>query len=271
MPAVVASIERNTRTGWWSLLELAAPGSKPRPLGVLLVERASDRLTLRLLESSACEELEEQEADIVDCLAEDLRKKADEWGGAALLSSLEDSLSGFFRIGDRTEIEFTGTAQRAADRLFDEYVDAEVRPFVTHLPLYGLRAAATKFGEGMDSPLEGWVRVNSRVRLRDGMFVARVVGRSMEPRIPDGRLCIFRAGVTGSRQGKLLLIEKFGETDFAGRYTVKRYTSRKTFDSEGNWTHDDIRLEPLNPEFEAFSLGPDEFRAIAEFVEVLDS
>jgi phage repressor protein C with HTH and peptisase S24 domain len=44
------------------------------------------------------------------------------------------------------------------------------------------------------------------------MFVAQVVGRSMEPLIPDGSLCIFRHGVRGSRQGKRLLIEKFSET-----------------------------------------------------------
>jgi hypothetical protein len=102
------------------------------------------------------------------------------------------------------------------------------------------------------------------------MFVARVVGRSMEPLIPDDSLCIFRANVTGSRQGKHLLIEKFSETDFAARYTVKRYTSEKESDSEGSWRHKQIRLEPLNPEFEAFNLSPDEFRVIAEFVAVLD-
>ena len=39
------------------------------------------------------------------------------------------------------------------------------------------------------------------------MFVARIAGRSMEPRIPDGSLCVFRAGVTGSREGRLVLVE----------------------------------------------------------------
>ncbi len=174
------------------------------------------------------------------------------------------------RISDRTAIEYLGSPQRAADRLFEEYVDGEVGRFVTHLPLYGLRAAATKFGEGMDSPLEEWVRVPSDLKLHDDMFVAQVVGRSMEPLIPDGSFCVFRGNVTGSRGGKRLLIEKFSENDFAARYTVKRYTSRKTVDAEGGWQHEEVRLEPLNPEFEAFNLGPDEFRVIAEFVQVLD-
>jgi phage repressor protein C with HTH and peptisase S24 domain len=267
--------------GAWCLLEWVRPAANPKaegrpePLGILFVDSESGRLTLRLRESSSFEELEEQETDILDFLGDDLLQKAEEQGAEGLLRSLEDSLSHSLRIGERTAIEYTGSAQRAADRLFDRHVDGEVRPGVTHLPLYGLRAAATKFGEGMDSEFEEWVRIPAgfRVkgnRVKDDLFVAHVVGRSMEPLIPDGSLCVFRAGVTGSRQGKLLLIEKFGETDFASRYTIKRYTSRKKVNSDGDWEHERIRLEPLNPEFEAFELGPDEFRAVAEFVEVLD-
>jgi SOS-response transcriptional repressor LexA len=276
MPAVVIPIQqhptdRATRVGSWSLLELALSGGKPMPFGILLRDGDSDRLYLRLLESSDFGDLEEQEIDILDLLADDLRGKAKEQGADALLKSLEDSLSGFLRLSDRTEVAIAGNPQRTVDRLFDEHVDGEVRPWVTHLPLYGLRAAATKFGEGMDSPLEEWVRAPSRLRITEDLFVAHVVGRSMEPLIPDGSLCIFRAGVKGTRQGKRLLIEKFGETDFSSRYTVKRYTSRKAHDQEGNWSHEEIRLEPLNPEFEAFTLGPDEFRVIGEFLEVLDS
>jgi len=144
-----------------------------------------------------------------------------------------------------------------------------------------LRAAATKFGEEFDaaeiSQPEAWMRAPRGLRLTEGMFVAQVVGRSMEPLIPDGSYCIFRGPVTGSRQGKRLLIEQTGglaggqgsAADLAGRYTVKRYTSRKSTDADGSWRHDGIRLEPLNPEFDAFELGAGDFRVIAEFVQVL--
>ncbi len=245
------------------------PGARPAPLGVLLIDEA-DRLSLRLRESDRFEDLEEEQIDILDELPRDLLRKAAESGAAALVAAFEDSLSGFLRISDRTAIEFTGDPQRAADRLFDEFVDGEVRHYVTHLPMYALRAAATKFGEGMDSEFEAWLRVPSGIRLTEDMFIAHVVGRSMEPLIPDGSLCIFRAGVKGTRQGKRLLIEKFDENDFAARYTVKRYTSAKSCDENGDWSHERIRLEPLNPEFEAFDLSPDAFRVIAEFVAVLD-
>jgi len=286
MPAAVIPIGEwkrehtaKTRPAHWSLLELAV-GDALIPFGILFVDNATNELSTScrtLAEVTDLRELDEQQQDILDSLEEDLRQKAAENGGAELLDSLEDTLSGFFRISDRAAIAYSGSPQAAADRLFDEFVDPDIRRYETHLPLYGLRAAATKFGESMAAgeragDEEAWIRVrNSRLRLSPGMFVAHVVGRSMEPLIPDNSLCVFRSDVKGTRAGKRLLIEKFGESDFASRYTVKRYTSikRKSDETESGWEHDKIRLEPLNPEFEAFELGPDEFRVIAEFVEVL--
>jgi hypothetical protein len=276
MPAQLISmsdLRSQQRHAAWSLLEIARPGFRSEPLGVLLVDAETDRLTLRLRPSGEFEELEEQASDILDLLADDLAIRAREMGARQLLASLEDSLSGFFRITDRTEIAYSGDPQRKTDKLFDEYVDSSVRPFVTHLPVYQLRAAATKFGEGMsaDETAEDWVRAPEGMRLDDRMFAVWVVGRSMEPLIPDGSLCAFRANVVGSRQNKRLLIEKFDETDFASRYTVKRYTSVKKPGADGeDFEHQRIRLEPLNPDFDAFDLAPDAFRVVGEFVAVLE-
>jgi phage repressor protein C with HTH and peptisase S24 domain len=106
------------------------------------------------------------------------------------------------------------------------------------------------------------------------MFAARVVGRSMEPLIPDGSLCLFHAGVAGSRQGKRLLVEKIGATDSSAQYTVKTYTSKKLPAGEDQWRHISIRLQPINPEFDAMEFGPDDehkqFRVLAEFVQVIE-
>ncbi|HEX4133419.1 MAG TPA: S24 family peptidase [Bryobacteraceae bacterium] len=273
MPAAVIPIEsklvQTGRRACWSLLEIAQAGRSPIPYGILLADQDTSQLTHRLRGAESFDELDEQEADILSALSGDLEQKAREMGGIRLLESLEDSLSGFFRIGDRTPIVYRD-AQAAVDRLFDEHVDATIRPFITHLPVYGLRAAATKFGEGMEGEREGWVRAPEKLRLTDGMFVAQVVGRSMEPLIPDGSFCIFRAPVTGSRKGRYLLIEKFDETDFAARYTVKKY-ARWGGRDESAERESAIRLEPLNPEFEAFDLTEDRFRVAAEFVQVLPS
>ena len=68
--------------------------------------------------------------------------------------------------------------------------------YVTCLPLMRLKAAAGAFGnpQHVEDDDFQWVAVESRRRLRRGMFVAQVVGRSMEPTIPDGSFCLF-AGV----------------------------------------------------------------------------
>jgi SOS-response transcriptional repressor LexA len=262
MPADVISIGTKRRA-CWSLLEIAQAGSRPIPYGILLVDQETGRLTSRLRDFTCFDELDEPEVDILTALPGDLDRKAEEIGGLRLLESLEDSLSGFFRISDRSSIVYSD-AIAAVDGLFDEHVERPVR----QLPLYGLRAAATRFGEGMDAEAEGWVVAPENLRLTEGMFAAHVAGRSMEPLIPDGSVCIFRAGVTGSRTGRYLLIEKFDETDFAYRYTVKRY-SRKGPRDESAEREGAIRLEPLNRKFEAFDLTSDKFRVVAEFVQVL--
>lgn len=280
MPAALIPFRSATsaaRRATWALLEIARPGYSPEPLGILLVDEDTGALSLRLKDQADFEDLDEQDTDFLAALTSDMEAKGlESGGGRALLASLEDSLSGFLRIGDRTPIEYSGDGRQAVNRLFDRYVDGEMRPFITHLPFYGLRAAATKFGEEFDqaevSEPEAWMRAPRGVRLSEGMFVAQVVGRSMEPLIPDGSYCIFRGPVIGSRHGKRLLIEQTGGPGAdAGRYTVKRYTSRKKTDADGSWQHESIRLEPLNPEFEAFELGAGDFRVIAEFVQVLES
>ena len=51
------------------------------------------------------------------------------------------------------------------------------------------------------------VEVETARSLRAGMFVAQVVGHSMEPGIPDGAYCLFASPVTGTRQGKTVLVQ----------------------------------------------------------------
>src|ERR1039458_6177722 len=127
-----------------------------------------------------------------------------------------------------------------------------------------------KFGadEQVEAEEEDWVRAPEGLRLAEGMFVAHVEGRSMEPRIPDGSLNIFRGPVVGSRQGKIVLVELIGVHE---RFTVKRYNSRKSSASEDEWRHERVRLEPLNPDYEAFDLTPDQIKyVIAEWIQTLE-
>jgi SOS-response transcriptional repressor LexA len=147
--------------------------------------------------------------------------------------------------------------------------------FVASLPLVPLRAAAGAFGEPQqieDDTFE-WVAVDTRHRLRPGMFVAQVVGKSMEPAIPDGAFCLFRAPVEGTREGKNVLVQLRDATDpeTNQRYTVKRYESQKAAKGD-SWRHETITLKPLNPDFEPIVLtgkGEGELNVIAELLEVL--
>jgi SOS-response transcriptional repressor LexA len=159
---------------------------------------------------------------------------------------------------------------RALPRLYRELFHATVRPFVTHLPRYTLAVAAGKFLENQEVAEEAWEETPSGLHPTPEMFVARIAGRSMEPRIPDGSLCVFRAGVAGSREGRLVLVEYLGG-GANDRHTVKRYRSSKRQQPDGTWAHQTIQLQPLNPEFEAWELNPEEdrFRIVAEFVQVL--
>lgn len=256
------------RAGQFSVLRLALPGRPAEAIGVLLLDSESDRLVAKLRRD--WDRLADPEdAEILAALQHDMETKIREMGGEAYLRSLEDTLSNILLITGREAVEIHGFEKTLAG-LYEEHVDSAVRPFVTHLPVYSLQAAATKFGEDAEVSQEGWVRAPERLRLTEDMFVARVVGRSMEPRIPDRSLCVFRAGVVGSRQGRLLLVERFGATETSARYSVKRYTSRKRPAGDGEWEHESIRLEPLNPEFEGFELREGECRILAEFVDVLE-
>lgn len=165
--------------------------------------------------------------------------------------------------------------QTPAVRLL-QFAERQTPPgaFKTLLPLYSLRAAAGYFGSGEAVEPEGWVEAEEIGKLDDQMFVARVVGRSMEPRIYDGDYCVFRAKPSGTRQGKIVLAQYRGPADpeTGGSFSVKRYSSEKIADPEGGWRHSRVTLSPLNPEFQPIVLTPEseeDMQIVAECLAVL--
>jgi type I restriction enzyme, R subunit len=147
--------------------------------------------------------------------------------------------------------------------------------YVSCVPLVPLKAAAGAFSDPQNVEQQDWqwVSIDSSHRLRPGMFVAQVVGRSMEPMIPSGSYCLFRAPVEGSRQGKTVLVQLRRSTDVetGERYTVKRYQSEKATNDE-SFVHATITLVPANPDFPSIVLTKDEkdeLSVIAEVIEVL--
>lgn len=151
--------------------------------------------------------------------------------------------------------------------------------WVNCVPHVTLRAAAGAWSEDQRridpaAFAEDWLTWDGAGRFVEGMFVARVVGDSMEPDIPNGSYCLFRPPPAGTRQGRKLLVwhEGVEDRETGGQFTLKVYRSERSTDDDGAWRHTTIRLEPLNPAHEPLVLTPEsegEVRILAEWVENL--
>jgi SOS-response transcriptional repressor LexA len=146
--------------------------------------------------------------------------------------------------------------------------------YTTHVPVFDLVAAAGGFGTESLPEEIGWVEVTGH-NVKPGMFAARVVGESMQPRIPSGSLCLFGPCPAGTRQGRLLLVQlnTHSDPEDGGRYTVKRYHSTKRATQNG-WEHQAIELQPLNPKYSPIDVDENvaaDLRVLGEFLMVLNN
>lgn len=159
------------------------------------------------------------------------------------------------------------------DSIFEE-INNE-RKYKDFLPVYSLKAVATNFIREEYVEQLGWMRVNMPFKLGTDMFIAQVVGKSMEPTIKDGSYCVFRYERGGSRNGKVVLVESrhVSDPESFQSYTIKRYRSKKVHQPDGTWIHEKIILSPDNIDFEDIVLEKvleDEFKVIAEFVYTIE-
>jgi SOS-response transcriptional repressor LexA len=148
----------------------------------------------------------------------------------------------------------------------------EKERFLHYVPVYSLEAAAGGWGPESSPTETGWLRVDGAT-LCEGMFVARVNGHSMEPKIPSGSWCLFRPCPAGTREGRIVLIQfqTMADPENGGRYTVKKYHSLKTQTPE-DWEHGAIQLRPLNPDYKPINVQPGEAAELliaGEFVKVV--
>jgi len=150
---------------------------------------------------------------------------------------------------------------------------------VVAAPVVDLRFAAGAFSDtqALEDSADEWVALPDWVRPQPGLFVAQVVGESMNRRIPNGSWCLFRANPAGTRQGKVVVVQhrSIADPETGGRYTVKLYTSEKVPAGEGGWRHERITLRPDSDrrEFEPIEIsvgeGEDSFVVVAEMLTVL--
>lgn len=133
-----------------------------------------------------------------------------------------------------------------------------VKPYENCVPLYDLEVAAGLFSDEqsvVEVPQAGdigaidqyeWVELPDVFRPQSGLFVAKVIGESMNRRIPNGSWCLFKLSPGGSRQGKVVLVQhsEIDDVDTGGHYTVKVYESEKSESDTGEWQHIRILLKP---------------------------
>ena len=156
------------------------------------------------------------------------------------------------------------------------------------MPLYDLKAAAGQFSDerqvnalfqekdGENVPDIDWIELPDAFRPQRGLFVAQVIGESMNRRIPNGSWCLFRLKQAGTRQGKVVLVQHrdIADTDTGGHYTVKVYESAKKVLADGTWRHASIILRPDTTAsgYEPIVLSEEQgndLKVIAELVAVL--
>ena len=97
-----------------------------------------------------------------------------------------------------------------------------------------------------DAEPDGWFVVDGH-KLTVDHFVCRIVGESMEPRLSNGSFALFRKGVVGFADGRILIVAKkqLGDVD-SGDATVKAVSFKLGVDEDGNQVPTEIRLHPIN-------------------------
>ncbi len=154
-----------------------------------------------------------------------------------------------------------------------------VKPFKNAVPVVALKLAAGMFSEvqSFDNDAVEWVALPDIYRPQPGMFIAQVVGESMNRRIPNGSWCLFRANPQGTRAGKVVVAEhrSIEDPESGGSYTVKVYSSEKTQSADGSWAHAIVRLSPdsTDPKFAPLVFEPESgesVKIVAEMIAVLD-
>jgi DUF2075 family protein len=153
--------------------------------------------------------------------------------------------------------------------------DAERAQGVPAVPVVSLKFAAGAFSDpqALEEGATEWVALPEWVKPQPGLFVAQVVGESMNKRIPNGAWCLFRANPQGTRHGKIVVVQhrSISDPETGGSYTIKRYRSEKVVDADGAWRHERVELVPESDVvgFEVITVQPEDAEGLAVIAEWL--
>lgn len=151
----------------------------------------------------------------------------------------------------------------------------EELPYVNSVPVFDYQIAAGDFSEKQAFANAAWVELPEPFVPKEGFFVVRVLGESMNKRIPNGSWCLFKSSPEGTRNGKIVLVQHRNIQDLEmGKFTVKTYQSIKKENDDGTWQHEKIILNPQTTALHYNEIVLEkndlvELKVIGEFVAVL--
>jgi uncharacterized protein len=179
-------------------------------------------------------------------------------------------------VSEQVKESTTSKFEKVTYLPFRRLLNDEAKPFINCVPMYDLKIAASGFSETQQVDELEWVELPEAFKPNKDLFVAQVVGESMNRRIPNGAWCLFHKSPVGTRQGKVVLVQHrdIHDPEMGGQYTIKVYKSEKSLDEYGGWRHQKIILLPDSsvPGFEPIELTTDqtgELTVIAELVAVI--
>jgi Protein of unknown function (DUF3037) len=91
-----------TQRPCYNILRFAMPNGEVFPIGVLIYDPAADRLHVRIRQG--WKSLPEEQGEILNSLADDLKRKVDQLGALQVIEWLEDRLSNALQISERHEL-----------------------------------------------------------------------------------------------------------------------------------------------------------------------
>lgn len=110
-----------------------------------------------------------------------------------------------------------------------------------------------------------WVTLPRKGGPPPGQFIAVIDGRSMEPRVEHGAICLFGPPGPPPYRSRIFLVghAAVADTGLEGPFALKQIESRKLRDGQTRLT-----LRSLNPEYPPVVVD-DDLRILAELVDVL--
>ena len=156
----------------------------------------------------------------------------------------------------------------------------DAKPFENCVPALDLKVAAGGWSSDQvvkDGPGHyDWVAFEGRTKPDMDIFVAQVVGESMNRRIPNGAWCVWRLNPGSGVVGKPVLAQHrdIQDPELEGTFTVKLYEPEIEITADGFERLNRVTLGPdsTDPSYEPIvleGLAEGELEIVAELVEVL--